>query len=546
MEKLLQVSDEIARELCGGSKDAVKPLSNLLRMEIEKLLTLEVLPEDLAQGFSEDPFEKGTVLKKWCMENRHNGNFPENVFLLLSTVAKYMDIRGASANPLLAFVPDWFSVDGAGKIIIAEPLLKLATPDKGLGRLKDFQRSLLKPYLHPNLLKSLRNCEFRTALVFSFSLFLLDLFLDVQGRSIAELKDGLKKCGAKNHAIPPGLAEAFTTIIAVAPNQEHHTSCEDMVEKASCFFRENPFNCGVMVDPQFKHDVFGYSVPGLNKKMNSNEDRFLSRTHNNITFFMVADGVSTADIGTGEIAAEEVVRLFKTDFFKRFETLAVKLEQNIADDPAFVWYDPADDFLVRFFREASERVTTELNKFYKTENFKPPFQAPMCTTLSAAVVVYDQAAVRYAGDSPVMLFSPERNIFRKLTIDHHHGIEQEFTMADTPDSDALTRVIGARDFSQTEHKFVPSAEEGDPLRVQLKKGDMLLLASDGLIDCIDALTPEQKIDRIEKHIRKFSDDDMRLNELVRQLVALGENELSHDNITLNLLKSSNVGVTSQP
>ena len=189
---------------------------------------------------------------------------------------------------------------------------------------------------------------------------------------------------------------------------------------------------------------------------------------------------------------------------KEFRKLASRLEKNLAEDPAFKWYGMADDFLSRFFLESCQRVTQQLNALKETGNYPPPFNAPMCTTLSAGVVVHDQAAVRYAGDSPVLLYSPKRDIFRKLTIDHHHGLEENFTMSSSPDSESLTRVIGAKGFSKDKNLFIPACEKGDPLRIQLEKDDLLLLASDGLIDCIDALTPELKADAAEKYNRTLA------------------------------------------
>jgi len=535
MKNTLSISENIAAGLYHDSGDVLPHLAKQIEIELEKILIIENLPPNLTEHFSEDPFETGEPLSTWCGEKFGKGEFSEDIFKVLSAIAQYLDICSDCASPLLAFVPEWFSINGEGKIIISRPLLKLASPDKELIRLNNFQRSFLKPYLHPSLLKNLKNCNYKTVMVFSFTLFLMNLFLDVRGQSIAELKDGLKKCGMKNPKIPPGLAENFFEILVIPPNQENKISCEELVDSACRFFNENPFNYNDRVDQQLQHDVFGYSVPGLNKRMNSNEDKFLSQTFNNITFFLVADGVSTADIGTGEIAAEEVVRLFKTEFFTKFKKLASHMEKDLADDPAFKWYEMADDFLSRFFLEACQRVTQQLNALKETGNYPPPFKAPMCTTLSAGVVVYDQAAVRYAGDSPVLLYSPKRDIFRKLTVDHHHGLEQNFTMTSCPDSEALTRVIGAKGFSKDKNLFLPACEKGDPLRIQLEKEDLLLLASDGLIDCIDALTPELKAGAAEKQIRSLVKEKSHLKTIVREMVMLGENGLSNDNITLNLL-----------
>jgi serine/threonine protein phosphatase PrpC len=64
----------------------------------------------------------------------------------------------------------------------------------------------------------------------------------------------------------------------------------------------------------------------------------------------------------------------------------------------------------------------------------------------------------------------------------------------------------------------------------------LLLASDGLVEAIDASGTVEKIARLEAELRRQSQAERDLKKLVRKLVALAEDGLSNDNITLNALR----------
>ena len=233
-------------------------------------------------------------------------------------------------------------------------------------------------------------------------------------------------------------------------------------------FRDSPFLCRSELNDGASHEWFGYSVPGMHKNGQANEDRLAARSKGKVTWFLVADGVSTADLGNGEMAAEEIVRLLGRVYDPQFEALAGQLMAK----PVSEWLNEADRFLADFFRDANLRVVSLVNELYAERRPGSAPSLPMSSTLVSALVACDQAIIRHLGDSTAWLFRPGTGVLHKLTSEHNAGGESRFSF-DTNDREAaLTRVIGACRFSQADDTFVAIEQQADVLRVQLRPGDL--------------------------------------------------------------------------
>jgi serine/threonine protein phosphatase PrpC len=399
-------------------------------------------------------------------------------------------------------------------------------------QLTEYQRKQTKRYLHPNLLRTVAGADLASAGVYSFALFLLDVFLGIQAPTRAELQDALDKCPHRpGRAIPPDVPVLFRQVVTAAHNKPLGWTCRELLSAVLRSFRDSPFVCDTVVDRAVRHAWFAYSVQGLHKE-GGNEDRHYTCCEGPASLLLVADGVSTADLGSGAMAAEEIVRLMQFGHQDQFRAAVA----TCLHDPQ-AWPDAAEAFLAGLFGAAHQQVVQQVNLLYqgRKEN-SPELQAPMCSTLTAAFVLGDQALIHYLGDSPAWLFSPSRNLFCKLTADHHAGREKSFSFELDHQATALTRVIGACEFSLEQQRFVAVEQDADRLRVQLRSGDLLLLASDGLVEAIDASGTVEKIARLEAELRRQSQAERDLKKLVRKLVALAEDGLSNDNITLNALR----------
>ena len=338
---------------------------------------------------------------------------------------------------------------------------------------------------------------------------------------------------ARGEAIPPDLPVLFWEIIVAPSKKPLGWNCRDLLSAMLQSFRNNPFLFAAEPNRGVIHRRFAYSVQGLYKE-GGNEDRYRTCHHGPATLLLVADGVSTADIGSGALAAEEVMRLLDFGYEDRFQEAV----QACMTDPG-AWPGAAERFLTGLFAEANERVVQRINELVLARQIAPQPskapQSPMCSTLTAAFIFGDQVVIYYVGDSPAWLFSPSRNLFCKLTGEHHAGQERPFSVQPVEQAKALTRVIGACEPALEGVEFVVVDQAPDTRRAELRRGDLLMLASDGLVDGIDALGPHERVVRFEAEVRQLNQSEKDLKKLVRRLVALAEDGLSNDNITLNAL-----------
>lgn len=523
-ESLLDLMGELAPE---EPLELRASLSSRLR----EVFRVGDIPLPLCERLA-DPLVAATPLEAWCRERVGSGRFDDEEFAPLLVAAAMVDHLAGTDRPLLAFVPAAWRVDENGRLAVFGPRLDLARFRPDLNQLTEYQRKSVKRYMHPNLLRSMVGVELSTAGVYSMTLFLLDVFVGVQAPTRAELQDALERypCHGRRQA-PPDLPLLFRQVITAPVNKRLGWTCQELVSAVLRSFRENPFGRGPSVDLGVRHGTFAYSVPGLNKE-GLNEDRYYIGRHGAASLLLIADGVSTADLGSGAMAAEEVVRLMEFEFADRFRAVV----EDCSTAPQ-TWPEAGDAFLTEFFAAAQQKVVEQVNLLFRRRGDQATApRAPMCSTLTAALVWGDSALIHYVGDSPAWLFSPSRNLFCKLTAEHHAERERDFSFDPQPDAAALTRVIGACELPLIGESFVAVEQAGDRLQVRLQPGDLLMLASDGLLEGIDAPGEREKLARFEAEVRRLGQPGADLKKLVRQLIALAEDGLSHDNITLNALR----------
>jgi serine/threonine protein phosphatase PrpC len=524
LDRLLNLLGELAPE-------ERLELQGSLREGFLALFRVDGLPTELAVQLG-SPLARGMPLDVWCRERATASRFAEDAFTPLRTAAALVDHWAATDRPLLAFLPAACQVDEEGRLCVQGPRLDLGRFNPAIRQLTEYQRKYAKKYLHTNLLRTVENADLASAGVYSFALFLLNVFLGIQAPTRAELQDALEKCPHRpGQAIPPDLPVLFRQVVTASSKKPLGWTCQDLLSAVLRSYRDNPFACKMAADPAVSHRRFAYSVQGLHKE-GGNEDRHYSCHQGPASLLLVADGVSTADLGSGAIAAEEIVRLMEFGYKERFQAA---VEAGLRASQA--WPEAAGGFLTDLFGAAHQKVVEQVNTLYhnRKESSQPP-QSPMCSTLTAAFVWGDQALIHHLGDSPAWLFSPSRNLFCKLTADHHAARERDFSFELDRQATALTRVIGACEFSLELQGFLAIDQSPACVRVQLQRGDLLLVASDGLIEAIDESGTQEKVARFEAELRQLAQTEKDLKRLVRRLVALAEDGLSNDNITLNALR----------
>jgi protein phosphatase len=243
------------------------------------------------------------------------------------------------------------------------------------------------------------------------------------------------------------------------------------------------------------------SDPGLRRELN--EDAYCTRE--DLGLYLVADGM-------GGHAAGEVASHLAAEVIEKF------INETRAADPNTTWpfpYDPALSFdgnrLLAAFRLANRRIATAMQTNDALRG--------MATTAAVVLAAKGKPLVAHVGDSRVYLFRDGQ--LKQLTQDHswvgeqiRAGVLSDADARRHPWRNVVTRALSGGDDPQV-----------DIAELDLRKGDRLLLCSDGLSGVIT-------LEDIEVILKKHDDLPRACAALVEAANAAG----GPDNITVALLK----------
>lgn len=274
-------------------------------------------------------------------------------------------------------------------------------------------------------------------------------------------------------SFPPGLQAVISRATRPHPQDRYPTLRE--------FRRAFVEACQVMEQRSLTNR---YSAPtmqlasdthiGIAKKRRNptNQDHVFSAMADDGLFglIVVADGVSTASFGSGDLAsgalAKEAARAW--------------------DDmlPSYLMDEPMDDAAI------IQTILTRANQLivdYVNTHFQPFYGSPhevMGSTALVAIVRHGVVTLASLGDSRAYL---QRGAgLEQLTIDHNlwtlsilEGVPADNALA-MPHGDALARCLGT--FHVQQGRLVAVPPQPDFFRFTVTQGDTVLLTTDGLVD----------------------------------------------------------------
>jgi serine/threonine protein phosphatase PrpC len=204
----------------------------------------------------------------------------------------------------------------------------------------------------------------------------------------------------------------------------------------------------------------------------TNQDNVFASSSDDGQFSLVviADGVSTATYGSGDLASEV-----------------------LAEEAAAAWDEILPSYLMdeevdppRVIRSILERANRRIVD-YVNENHSPFRGGPhevMGTTSLIAIINNGVVTLGSLGDSRVYL--QRGAYFEQMTVDHNlwtlsilEGMSADSALA-MPHGDALARCLGT--FVVEDGTLVSVPPEPDLFRFRVTSGDTLLLTTDGLVD----------------------------------------------------------------
>lgn len=216
-----------------------------------------------------------------------------------------------------------------------------------------------------------------------------------------------------------------------------------------------------------------------------------------VGIFAIADGMGGHN--KGEVASKLAV-----------ENIIKFLKENLIQSKR-VRIDYVDDIIKQAYNSVNSII-------YKKSISDLEFNG-MGTTLTTAIIYKDNLYVANVGDSRCYLL--QNNVIEKITIDHsvveellRANIITEEEAKNHPRRNHITRAIGTDDMVIV-----------DIFKIDLKKDDRILLATDGLTGCVEDID-------IKKVIKK----DNHLDVLSEELINMANDASGKDNVSVILIK----------
>lgn len=216
-----------------------------------------------------------------------------------------------------------------------------------------------------------------------------------------------------------------------------------------------------------------------------------------IGIFALADGMGGHKKGevASKIAVDSIIDFLKENILK---SCGIKM-------------DYLDDVIKQGYNYANQKIFDKVSEDSSCEG--------MGTTLVVAVIYKDDMIMANVGDSRGYLLHNDE--FRRITIDH--SVVEELVNANLiteeearvhPRRNQITRAMGAEEIIIV-----------DIFREKVEKGDMILLATDGLTGCVG-----------DEDIKNIIKQDKDIKEICEDLINQANDNSGKDNISVILSK----------
>jgi serine/threonine protein phosphatase PrpC len=277
---------------------------------------------------------------------------------------------------------------------------------------------------------------------------------------------------------------------------------------------------------------------GKSGKSHSEDDYEIIRVNDTDRIFvMIADGVSTADLGRGEFISGKIREVI----LLREEQIRDKLQDLPTDDhPQFL--SESRNLLSELVNEINIQATEKLNEaltFTGAEAEK--INNPMSSTILLGVVCGNWCSFAHLGDSEIIHRKNGRSSIVNLPHNVHRERILEAVKQNSPytrhqeKDDSLTRIIPmvhSNDDSYSAREDLSA--DLDFINFALENGDMVFLATDGLLSCLGGTSLRWKgLQELDRFISE--NEQLSMADLTKKLLDHAD-KASVDDIAVVILK----------
>jgi serine/threonine protein phosphatase PrpC len=319
-----------------------------------------------------------------------------------------------------------------------------------------------------------------------------------------------------------------------------HKTCQSLVEAYSQSRKTTIFlpkeNSPRLWDAAF------HTEHGRSKKNQQNEDDyfFIQNEEKNGLIFMVADGVSTATVGTGKKAS---TRLRESIENQKLSLRTFLNELDNFDEAMFL--QKAKEKITELLENANTNILKELN--WQTY-FEKDATYPMSTTVILGVIHNNRAMLGWLGDShlfyyhdhKLMQLLEEHNVLYQRVCDYLENPNRAGFLLSQSDDKALTRSLPMLRYEPATQNFENAWNQEAISFISFYPEDNALLipASDGLLDCFggtsDPLSGEKAL---QSSLESLLHNGTKSKDIPRKIAREADDKAGIDNITLLILKS---------
>lgn len=377
----------------------------------------------------------------------------------------------------------------------------------------------------------------------SFIKFMMQsLYPKVSSENMISIKDWINVAITKLGFTP----EEKNFIVSLITDNKEFNNCQAIMEHYQLILKKSIVNVPQSIN-KLKWSCGFHTEQGQNKKSNQNEDAYeiIKTPDEESILFMVADGVSTANIGRGKIVSSRIQEYLadKEEKIKEFmDSISLLNHQG--------WVVEVKKEIASILTLLNINITEELNIRIKDSSATYPDLQPMSSTVILGMINNNRCVFGYLGDSHVF-YTDSKNML-KLTEDHNVLSERvsEYLNQDnkqpfisTKRDKHLTKTFPLVEYDENEKIYYAIELDSELTYFEFYPTATaeIIVSTDGLLDSIgttsNEIISEQELFKIVQKVKLNSKD---LTELARNVGRQADNNSGIDNITLLVLTNQQV------